>query len=134
MIFLVQFGIWNPTSDWNPDWNQIPRNRSPRRGIHVVESRIQDCLEFPYASGNSTCAQPPPPGNCGAFAPLVSPGGGAFANVGTARGPGICQPPGQSRAFDTHAVSYQNKTTRRIYWKKSRLAHLSRTGINCRGL
>ena len=35
-----------------------------------------------YASVNSTCAQPlPPPGNCGAFARLVSPGGGAFANV-----------------------------------------------------
>ena len=32
------------------------------------------------ASVNSTCVQPPPPGNCGAFAPLVSPGGGAFAN------------------------------------------------------
>ena len=24
------------------------------------------------------------------------------------RGPGICQPPGQSQAFDMHAVSYQN--------------------------
>ena len=35
-----------------------------------------------YASVNSTCAQPPllPPGYCGAFACLVSPGGGAFAN------------------------------------------------------
>ena len=38
-----------------------------------------------YASVNSTCAQPTPPppllGNCGAFARLVSTGGGAFANV-----------------------------------------------------
>ena len=36
-----------------------------------------------YASVNSSCAQPPPPpalGYCGAFARLVSPGGGAFAN------------------------------------------------------
>ena len=92
MIFLVQFGIWNPTSDWNPDWNQIPRNRSPRRGIHVVESRIQDCLEFPYASGNSTCAQPPPPRATAGHLPPLSvpgvghlqmlalPGGRAFAN------------------------------------------------------
>ena len=31
-----------------------------------------------------------------------------------ARGPGICQPQGQPRTFDTHAVSYQNITTRRI--------------------
>ena len=31
-----------------------------------------------------------------------------------ARGPGICQPRGHSRAFDTHAVSYQNITTQRI--------------------
>ena len=31
-----------------------------------------------------------------------------------ARGPGICQPHGHSRTFDTHAVSYQNITTRRI--------------------
>ena len=114
----MQFGIWNPTSDWNPDWNQIPRNRNPRRGIHVVESRIQDCLEFPYASVNSTCAQPPPPR---AFAPLVSPEGGAFANVGTARGPGICQPAGQSRAFDTHAVSYQNKTTKKVLLEEKQI-------------
>ena len=36
----------------------------------------------------------------------------------TARGPGICQPRGHSRAFDTHAVSYQNITTQRILLKK----------------
>ena len=35
------------------------------------------------ASVNSTCAQPPPhqTGNRGAFASLVSPGGGALANL-----------------------------------------------------
>ena len=43
---------------------------------------------------------PSPPGNCGAFAYLVSPGGGASANPGAIPG-----------AFDTHAVSYQNITT-----------------------
>ena len=32
------------------------------------------------ASVNSSCAHPPP-GNCGAFAHLVSPGGGALANL-----------------------------------------------------
>ena len=37
-------------------------------------------FHFSNAPVNSTCAQPPPPGNCGAFARLVTPGGGAFAN------------------------------------------------------
>ena len=33
------------------------------------------------AAVNSSCAQPPPPsGYCGAFARLVTPGGGAFEN------------------------------------------------------
>ena len=35
---------------------------------------------FCYASVNSTCTQPHPPGYCGAFARLVSPGGVSFAN------------------------------------------------------
>ena len=63
-------------------------------------------------------APSPPPR---AFAPLVSPGGGAFANVGTARGPGICQPADQSRAFDTHAVSYQNKTTKKVLLEEKQI-------------
>ena len=36
----------------------------------------------------------------------------------TAQGPGICQLRGQPRAFDTHAVSYQNITTQRILLEK----------------
>ena len=32
-----------------------------------------------YAPVNSSCAHPPPPGNCGAFARIVSPGGRALA-------------------------------------------------------
>ena len=52
---------------------------------------------------------PPPTGYCGAFARLISPGGGAFANFAP---PGcrafVCQPRGYSRGFDTRAVSYQN--------------------------
>ena len=34
------------------------------------------------------------------------------------RGPGIYQPRGHSRAFDTHALSYQNITTQRILLRK----------------
>ena len=55
-------------------------------------------------------ANPPPPtGYCGAFARLISPGGGAFANFAPPGGRAfICQPRGYSRVFDTRAVSYQN--------------------------
>ena len=35
-----------------------------------------------------------------------------------ARAPGICQPRGKTRAFDTQAVSYQNITTQRILPEK----------------
>ena len=62
------------------------------------------------ASVNSSRAQPPPPppGYCGAFARPQSRGW-SICKFCPARGPGICQP----RAFDTHAVSYQNLTTHR---------------------
>ena len=60
-----------------------------------------------YASVNSSC--PHPTGYCGAFARLISNGGGAFANFAPPGGRTfICQPRGYSRVFDTHAVSYQN--------------------------
>ena len=39
----------------------------------------------------------------------------------TARGPGICQPRGHSRAFDTHAVSYQNITTQKVLLEKKQI-------------
>ena len=45
-----------------------------------------------YASVNSTCAQPPPPGYCEAFARLVSPGGGAFANFALPGGRAFANP------------------------------------------
>ena len=67
-------------------------------------------------------APPPPPGYCGAFACLVSPGRGwGICKFCTARGPGICQPPGHSRAFDTHAVSYQNITTQKVLLEKKQI-------------
>ena len=53
----------------------------------------------------------------------------------TARGPGICQPRGHSRAFK-HARGFLSECnyTEGFTGKKSRLAHLSRTGINWREL
>ena len=95
---------------------------------HVFSSSIN-------ASVNSTCAQPPPPGLLRGIYPPCQSRGWGICKFCTARGPGICQPPGHSRAFYTHAVSYQNITTQKVLLeKKGRLAHLSRTGINCRGL
>ena len=70
-------------------------------------------------STNSSCAQSPTPnpGLMGAFVRLVSPGGGAFAKFALPLA-GHLPIPGPLRAFDTHAVSYQNITTQRIFLEK----------------
>ena len=57
----------------------------PDRGLCI--SQFQQC--------------PSPPGNSGAFAQVVSPGGGALAVLLRARGLGICVPRGDPREFDT---------------------------------
>ena len=67
-----------------------------------------------------------PPGYCGAFARLVSPGGGAFANFVLPGDWAFAKPRGHSWAFDTHAVSYQIITTQDFTGKESRLAHLTK--------
>ena len=77
---------------------------------------------------------PPPPGYLRAFARLVSPGGREFANFALPGGRAFANPGAISELLTAHAVSYQNITTQKVYWKKHRLAHLSRTGINWRGL
>ena len=66
-----------------------------------------------YASVKSSCDQPPL-GYCGAFARLVSPGGGAFANFLLPGPRAFCQ----LRSFNTHTISYQNITTQRILLEK----------------
>ena len=45
-------GIWNPTNDWNPEskfhWIRLESsNWNLESGIHIVQSRIQDCLGLP---------------------------------------------------------------------------------------
>ena len=40
----------------------------------------------------------------------------------------ICQPRGQPRAFDTHAVSYQNITTQRILLKNKQIGSFVKDG------
>ena len=65
------------------------------------------------ASVNSSCAQHPP-GLLRGICPPCQSGGWGICKFCAARGPGICQPRGHSWPFDTHAVSYQKMTTRRI--------------------
>ena len=56
---------------------------------------------------------PPTPRATAGHLPAFSVPGVGHCKFCTARGPGICQPRGYSRAFDTHAVSYRNITTQR---------------------
>ena len=80
------------------------------------------------------CASPP--GNCGAFAHVVSPGGGAFTILLRPRRLGNSIPRGNPRAFDTrvferqisltgHAIFWQtvkNKIKRNIQYNQNQLA------------
>ena len=76
---------------------------------------------------------PPPPGNCGAFARLVSPGGGALENLARPGGRAFAYP----RAFDTHVVSDSKSKHGGFYRKgpavRHRLDRLPRTGQTCGG-
>ena len=56
----------------------------------------------------------------GIFPPCQSRGW-VICKFSTARGPGICQPRGHSRAFDTHAVSYQNIITQKVLLEKTQI-------------
>ena len=97
-------------------------NRGPKEAFGIMH----------YASVNSSCMQPPSPRAIAGYLPALSvPGMGHLKNFFASRGPGICQPLGQPRAFDTHAArgflseyNYKEDFT----GKTSRLAHLSRTG------
>ena len=75
----------------------------------------------------------PPPGNCGAFACLVSPGGGALANLARPGDRAFAYP----RAFDTHVVSDSKSKHEGFYRKgpavRRRLDRLPRTGQTCGG-
>ena len=72
------------------------------------------------ASVNSTCAQPHPGQLRGICPPSQSQGWG-ICKCCTARGPGIYQAPGQSRAFDMHTVSYQNITTKTVLLEEKQI-------------
>ena len=66
---------------------------------------------------------PPPQASAGHLPALSVPRGGHLWKFCTARGPGICQPRGHFRAFDTHAVSsYQNISTQKVLLEKTQIA------------
>ena len=67
-----------------------------------------------YASVNSSCAQTPPPAATARHFPALSVPGWGICKFCAARGPGICQPRGQSRGIDMQAVSYQNITIYKV--------------------
>ena len=66
-------------------------------------------------------APSPPPGQLRGICPPCQSRGWGICKCCTARGLGICQPPGQSRAFDTHAVSYQNITTKKVLLEEKQI-------------
>ena len=74
-----------------------------------------------------------PPGKCGAFACLASPGGGALANLARPGGRAFACP----RAFDTHVVSDSKSKHGGFYRKgpavRRRLDRPLRTGQACGG-
>ena len=70
----------------------------------------------------------PPPGNCGAFACLVSPGGRALENLARPGGQAFANP----WAFDTHVVS-DSKSKHGGPAVRPRLDRLPRTGQTCGG-
>ena len=63
----------------------------------------------------------PTPGYCGAFARLVRPGGGAFANFSLPGGRAFANPGAIPELSNTHAVSYQNVTTERVWLEKKQI-------------
>ena len=115
-IFSYKFGCRKKTlSDF------LASRSSPSKTVNTAPgNRLKHKLN---ASLNSTCAQPPPPPPGllrGIFPPCQSRGWG-ICKFCTARGPGICQPPGHSRAFDTHPVAYQNITTQKVLLEKKQI-------------
>ena len=74
-----------------------------------------------YAQSIPAAPSPPPPprATAGHLPALSVPGVGICKF--SARGPGIRQPRGHSRGFDTHAVSYQNITTQKVLLEKKKI-------------
>ena len=93
--------------------------RATERGGAFYRNRKREALRKSTVLHQSIPAAPcPSPRATAGHLPALSVPGWGICKFCTARGPGICQPRGQPRAFDTHAVSYQNITTERISLEK----------------
>ena len=103
----------------------------------IAIAKIRDYLQLRAVCSvmhQSIPAAPiPPPGNCGAFACLVSPGGGALAKLARPGGRAFAYP----RAFDTHVVSDSKSIHEGFYRKgpavRRGLDRLPRTRQTCGG-
>ena len=84
--------------------------------LPVAQVELTDALN---ASVNSTCAQPPR-ATAGHFPTLSVPGVG-YLQILHCPGAGHLPTRGHSRAFDTHAVSYQNITTQKVLLEKKQI-------------
>ena len=73
------------------------------RALHCNSNR----LSFVMHQSIPVVPSPPPRGNRGVFAHVVSPGSGAFAILSRPRGLGISIFRGESRAFDTRVFERQ---------------------------
>ena len=77
---------------------------------------------------------PPPPGYCGAFARLISPGGGAFANFVLPWGRAFANPGSIPELFTRTRFPIRiYNYTEDFTGKEGKVAHLSRTG-GCQGM
>ena len=103
---------------FNHKRRRISRETLRAQAFLAIYNTQKNCWTI-NASVNSTCVQPPPPpGYCRAFASLISPGDGAFANFALPGGRTFANPRAIPELFDTHAVSYQNVTTQRVLLEK----------------
>ena len=102
---------------WPNPWHKRLRhiNNLRKRRLSTIMLRSRSDLQSRYFLCISYFQLlPAPPRATAGHLPALSVPGVGHCKFCAARGPGICQPRGHSRAFDTHAVSYQNITMRRI--------------------
>ena len=80
------------------------------------------------ATEDQAVPSPPPPGLLRGICPPCQSRGWGICKSCAALVPGICQPRGQPRAFDTHTVSYQNITTQRILLENKQIGSFVKDG------
>ena len=88
-----------------------------------------------YASVNSSCAQPsplppPPPSYCGAFARLVSRGGGPFANFALPGGRAFANPGANSELLTRTRFPIRISLHKRFYRKNKQIGSFVNDGKN----